>query len=168
MIQPWGCCLSTWNCTYIYTYTQTQIYTPTHIYIYVYIYIAGRSQWDSYRAGVFRRGAARTCIYTHTCIHTHTHVYIHTHIVYIHTHTCTFVYIYFACKSLSLPLSLSLSLSFCKSTDLATFKHINIQIFIRIYIGYFSTVQGLLDCFEVDLGFTQLSFIQIVDLAVDL
>jgi len=31
--------------------------------------------------------------------------------------------------------------------------------------GYCSTVQGLLDCFEVDLGFTELSFIQI-DLCV--
>ena len=27
--------------------------------------------------------------------------------------------------------------------------------------GYCSTVQGLLDWFEVDLGFTELSFIQI-------
>jgi len=31
--------------------------------------------------------------------------------------------------------------------------------------GYFSTVQGLLDWFEVDLGFTELLFIQI-DLCV--
>jgi len=31
--------------------------------------------------------------------------------------------------------------------------------------GYCSTVQGLLDWFEVDLGFTELSFIQI-DLCV--
>jgi len=31
--------------------------------------------------------------------------------------------------------------------------------------GYYSTVQGLLDWFEVDLGFTELSFIQI-DLCV--
>jgi len=31
--------------------------------------------------------------------------------------------------------------------------------------GYYSTVQGLLDCFEVDLGFTELLFIQI-DLCV--
>ena len=32
-------------------------------------------------------------------------------------------------------------------------------------VGYCSTVQGLLDWFEVDLGFTELSFIQI-DLCV--
>jgi len=31
--------------------------------------------------------------------------------------------------------------------------------------GYCSTLQGLLDCFEVDLGFTELSFIQ-MDLCV--
>jgi len=34
-----------------------------------------------------------------------------------------------------------------------------------VFDGYCSTVQGLLDWFEVDLGFTELSFIQI-DLCV--
>jgi len=36
---------------------------------------------------------------------------------------------------------------------------------IVFFDGYCSTVQGLLDWFEVDLGFTELSFIQI-DLCV--
>ena len=36
---------------------------------------------------------------------------------------------------------------------------------LTLFDGYCSTVQGLLDWFEVDLGFTELSFIQI-DLCV--
>jgi len=34
-------------------------------------------------------------------------------------------------------------------------------IILSFLDGYYSTVQGLLDWFEVDLGFTKLSFIQI-------
>jgi len=37
----------------------------------------------------------------------------------------------------------------------------NVYIYIFFFDGYCSTVQGLLDWFEVDLGFTELSFIQI-------
>ena len=40
------------------------------------------------------------------------------------------------------------------------------HIFLLVFFdGYCSIVQGLLDWFEVDLGFTELSFIQI-DLCV--
>jgi len=43
---------------------------------------------------------------------------------------------------------------------------LNIHIILYIVLdGYCSTVQGLLDWFEVDLGFTELLFIQI-DLCV--
>jgi len=37
-----------------------------------------------------------------------------------------------------------------------------------IFDGYCSTVQGLLDWFEVDLGFTELSFIQIQNTQITL
>jgi len=40
-----------------------------------------------------------------------------------------------------------------------------VAAYFFFFDGYCSTVQGLLDWFEVDLGFTELSFIQI-DLCV--
>ena len=40
-----------------------------------------------------------------------------------------------------------------------------VALYFFFFDGYCSTVQGLLDWFEVDLGFTELSFIQI-DLCV--
>jgi len=46
--------------------------------------------------------------------------------------------------------------------------YVYIYVYVYMYIfldGYCSTVQGLLDWFEVDLGFTELSFTQI-DLCV--
>ena len=45
-------------------------------------------------------------------------------------------------------------------------EYVYVRMFMRTFLdGYCSTVQGLLDWFEVDLGFTELLFIQI-DLCV--
>jgi len=44
-------------------------------------------------------------------------------------------------------------------------SHLTLSACVIFFDGYCSTVQGLLDWFEVDLGFTELSFIQI-DLCV--
>jgi len=52
-------------------------------------------------------------------------------------------------------------------TSLLTRKHVQFSTLRKVSFldGYCSTAQGLLDWFEVDLGFTELSFIQI-DLCV--
>jgi len=88
-------------------------------------------------------------IYRHTLIYTfhihaytrlhrkeNKHIYMHTyiHISHTHTHVHTHSHIY---------------------------KHAQPQKQCTFLDGYCSTVQGLLDWFEVDLGFTELSFIPI-------
>ena len=42
-----------------------------------------------------------------------------------------------------------------------SFSHTHIHTHTSFVNGYCSTLPGLLDCFAVDLGFTELSFIQI-------
>ena len=81
-------------------------------------------------------------------MYTYIHMYINTYIhIYIHTYIYTYIYIY---------------IHICIYSYIHTVFHAYIYTF---FDGYCSTVQGLLDWFELDLGFTELSCIQI-DLCV--
>ena len=50
---------------------------------------------------------------------------------------------------------------FSQQVKLATHCNTHNRLYLSSLDGYCSTVQGLLDWFEADLGFTELSFIQI-------
>ena len=83
-----------------------------------------------------------------------------------HVFFCACVSVYLCvCASVCLcdVLSVCLSLKICVSVCL---QIVRVRCVVRAFLdGYCSTVQGLLDWFEVDLGFTELLFIQI-DLCV--
>jgi len=94
-------------------------------------------------------------MYSHvyTCIHMCIHVYTCTHAVGgLRTHTCVlFTQLLFAASAI-------IYMYIYVYTFI--FKHVHVYIKELVYTfvdGYCSTVQGLLDWFEVDLGFTELS-----------
>jgi len=62
-------------------------------------------------------------------------------------------------------VTMGVYLGCCVEPDAAKKRPCAPTLFFFFFDGYCHTVQGLLDWFEVDLGFTKLSFIQI-DLCV--
>jgi len=121
-----------------YIYIHTYMYNPKpYIYIYIYIYIHICMYVHMY-GNLFRKDAY---IYIHTYMYNpKPYIYIYTY-VYVHTYKWKYI------KKIRLLLM--------GTAALYTF------LFFLFFDGYCSTVQGLLDWFGVDLGFTELSFIQI-------
>ena len=126
------------------------MYIYIYIYIHMFVYICIYTPVCIY---------AYTHAYTHTLAHTHIyiHVYIHAYMymhMYVSEHICIYVYMY-----IYVYMHICIYLYICSKIS------IYIVIMLTLLDGYCSTVQGLLDWFEVDLGFTELLFIQI-DLCV--
>ena len=124
-------------CIYVYIY----VYIHIHVYIYMYIYIY---------------------IYIHTFINIY---------VYLHTYICTCISIYICIYIRHIYICLYISpghLYICIIHICTSARYVprpSCNGYTIFFDGYCSTVQGLLDWFEVDFGFTELSFIQI-DLCV--
>ena len=80
------------------------------------------------------------------------YIYVYVYVcicIYLRTYICIYLYVYIY----------FIYIHICTSHVLWDTTH------FFFFDGYCSTVQGLLDWFEADLGFTELSFIQI-DLCV--
>jgi len=124
------------------------------------------------------------CTYIHTCIHMCVcTLYIHTYVwtdcalwngvhmyayMYIHLYICIYLYIYkriftysHVCMYAYMHMytykpTVPLHTELCAWNHMYTFfLFFYMYMYIYIYNGYCSTVQGLLDWFEGDLGFTR-------------
>jgi len=80
--------------------------------------------------------------------------------------TCWFIFrIVFVCVEISTRIYCFVIIINAPGSQLRTDSMGGLKFFSTFFDGYCSTVQGLIDWFEVDLGFTELSSIQI-DLCV--
>jgi len=102
------------------------------------------------------------------------YVYIYIYSCYVHIcmrvyiSSCANVYIHICMYTSSAKVQIGyICMLIYMYISLCIHAYIPIHIYVCIFFfdGYCCTVQGLLDWFEVDLGFTELSFIQI-DLCV--
>jgi len=145
----------------IYMCTRINIYVCMYVYVPIYIHSATMMTHDR-RINIYIH--TYICIWIYIYIYTYTYIYpfiyIYTYI-YTHTHIYIFVYIYIhiyihIIHVFATPPRRILTLDLC---------HSDFSLLNPFLDWYCSSVQGLLDWFEVDLGFTELLFIQI-DLCV--
>ena len=132
---------------YIYTFIQLYIYTFIHLYIYTFIHLYIYTFIHLY-------------IYSfiHLYIYTFIHLYIYTFIHFTHLYIYTFIHLYiYAFIHLYIYTFTSEHDDGGPANDRISTVHPKRYV-ACFFDGYCSTVQGLLDCFEVDLGFTELSF----------
>ena len=112
------------------------------------------------------------CQHTYPFVYTHAHTYVHVHNTTTHTTHTLHTHAHTRSSLLSVPLHLPNTCACIPNTH----THTLFLLFLALchsrsrtrsisLDGYCSTVQGLLDWFQVDLGFTELLFIQI-DLCV--
>ena len=174
---------------YIYIYIYINIIIQTHIYVYIYTYIYIGIDRDSFtfeslsylRASLsyLRLYHIGTSITFESNVYLFSRIFCHTHILvsilFASLSYLNVYHIWVKCVSL---LTNFLSYSYLSLLSYLHLYHIwtsitfeaNVYLFSRIichtfFDGYCSTVQGLLDWFEVDLGSTKLLFIQ-TDLCV--
>jgi len=125
---------------YGYIYICTHIYTLVYIYVCIYIYIRVSGECGTHDA---------RCRRVDTAVRVLQCVCVRPTSTYIHTHSCVQKY---------MNICIGVGTNIC--THVYIYMYIYVYTYTHTYLCSYK-YEGLIDWFEVDLGFTELFFIQI-------